>query len=82
MTLFNLPEGNGTALQDEEGRNALMMAAEAGHAEAVSELLAAGVPWNAVDRGGRSAGDYAMAEGHTEAVSLLIDAGRCPLPQK
>jgi hypothetical protein len=39
MSLFNVSEGKMPALQDEEGRNALMVAADA---EAVSEVLAGG----------------------------------------
>jgi type IV protein arginine methyltransferase len=38
-----------------------MHSAQGGHLAIVRALLAAGAPWNALDRQGRCAGEYAMA---------------------
>ena len=62
-------------LQDENGQNALMLAAAQGHTEVAARLLEAGAPWNALDREGHCAGDLAMQAGHQETVGLLLDAG-------
>lgn len=61
--------------EDVRGSSPLMAAALAGHAEVVAQLLAAGAPWNALDRAGLCAGDYAMSSGHEDAMELLVDAG-------
>ena len=37
-----------------------MHAAGGGHLEIVRTRLAAGAPWNALDRSGKGAGEYAM----------------------
>lgn len=65
-----------TSLQDEKGRNALMEAAAKGHDSAVTLLLAAGTPWNAIDKEGSCAGDLAVAAGHESTAEILLDAGR------
>ena len=38
-------------------------------------LLAAGAPWNALDRRGRCAGDLALDAGHSEAAEAILEAG-------
>ena len=63
------------ASQDEKGQNALMLAAAGGHDEVVTELLEAGLPWNAIDKEGYCAGDHAVRGGHQSTVNLLLDAG-------
>jgi protein arginine N-methyltransferase 2 len=57
------------------GRTALHAAAEAGNCDVISLLLAAGAPWNAVDRAGRCAGEAANDAGHAAAAAALLDAG-------
>ncbi|GMI21623.1 hypothetical protein TeGR_g3697 [Tetraparma gracilis] len=64
------------SLQEEEtGKSPLMAAAEIPSLHLLETLLAAGAPWNAVDRRGRCAGDYAVAAGSQECVDLLVEAG-------
>lgn len=65
-----------TSLQDRKGRNALMEAAAKGHDSAVTMLLAAGTPWNAIDKEGSCAGDLAVAAGHESTAEILLDAGK------
>ena len=60
---------------DATGQSALMVAARDGLADAVSALLQAGAPWNAVDRSGLCAGDYALRNGHQTIVETLVSAG-------
>lgn len=67
-----------TSLQDEKGRNALMEAAAKGHDSAVTLLLAAGTPWNAIDKQGSCAGDLAVAAGHESTAEILLNAGKIP----
>ena len=62
------------AQEDVEGMSALMHAAAGGHGEVVSFLLAAGAPWNAIDRRGRCAGNHALDNGHQTVVDALVDA--------
>lgn len=50
-----------TPQEPEGGSSCLMHAAQGGHLEIVRALLAAGAPWNALDRQGKCAGEYAMA---------------------
>ena len=38
-------------------------------------MLAAGAPWNALDRRGRCAGDLALEAGHSEAAEAILEAG-------
>lgn len=59
----------------ENGQSALMLAAEFGHAQIVSELLISGAPYNAVDKTGKCAGNYAIDHSHSRIVDALIDAG-------
>ena len=71
-----LAAGADAAYQDEAtGQSALMAAARDGLADAVSVLLQAGAPWNAVDRSGRCAGDLALAGNHQTVVETLVSAG-------
>ena len=53
----------------------MMLAAGGGHDEVVTELLEAGLPWNAIDKEGHCAGDHAVLCGHQSTVDLLLDAG-------
>ena len=52
-----------------------MLAAAGGHEPVVTQLLAAGVPWNAVDRHNDSAGDLAAKAGHEAVYELIVAAG-------
>ena len=71
-----LQQGADAAYQDEEtGCSCLMRAAKHGCLSNVSQLLAAGAPWNAVDRQGLCAGDHALAGGHEDTAAALLDAG-------
>ncbi len=54
-----------------DGRTALMLAAEGGHAAAIAALLAAGAEINAKDNDGRTALMYAEACEHEHAARLL-----------
>ena len=38
-------------------------------------LLAAGAPWNALNRHGKCAGDLALEAGHAEAAEAILEAG-------
>lgn len=58
--------------------NALMIAAQAGHAEAVAALLVAGADPNAVDKGGVTALGKAAVLGHVDIVRRLAEAGADP----
>jgi len=68
--------GMRTSFQDEKGRNALMEAAVKGHDRTVTVLLAAGTPWNAIDKEGSCAGDLAVAAEHESTAEILLDAGK------
>ena len=71
-----LENGADASWQNEEtGESMLMIAGKLGLPDAVSALLAAGAPWNAIDRNGRCAGDYALAAGHQVIVDALVTAG-------
>ena len=59
--------------EETHGRSALMLAAGAGHEAVVEVLLAAGAPWNAIDRRGQCAGNYALDAGHQTVVDALVD---------
>lgn len=61
--------------QDENGQNALILAAMGGHNAVVEALLEAGTPWNAIDKEGYCAGDHAMLAGHESTTELLIKTG-------
>ncbi len=54
---------------------ALLLAAEGGHAEAISALLAAGANINATNKAGASALHEAAYHGKTAAVELLVNSG-------
>lgn len=72
-----LQQGADAAYQDEEtGCSCLMQAAKHGCLSHVKQLLAAGAPWNAVDRQGLCAGDHAIARGHEDTATALLDAGQ------
>eukprot|EP00898_Chlorokybus_atmophyticus_P004517 jgi/Chlat1/5066/Chrsp33S08958 len=76
----HLKDGAAASFQDDtDGRSPLMAAAKANHTEVLQRLLAAGAPWNAIDRDGRCAGDYALENESKEAVDLLINAGEAQL---
>jgi protein arginine N-methyltransferase 2 len=62
------------AQSESDGRSALMIAADGGHAAVVQQLLEAGAPWNALDRRGYCAGNYALEANHQPLVDLLVDA--------
>jgi len=65
--------------QDEAtGTSPLMAAAALGDTASVEALLAAGAPWNALDRRGRCAGDCAMAGDHGDAAGAILEAGEWP----
>lgn len=69
-----LEQGADPGHQDEEGGVSLLMAAaEAGSAEAVGLLLAAGAPWQAQDKEGYTAGDYASGSRHSAILRQLLD---------
>jgi len=71
-----LENGADPTWQDQEtGESVLMTASRLGLADAVPALLAAGAPWNAIDRHGKCAGDYAIAAGHQVIVDALVTAG-------
>lgn len=63
---------------DSRGRNALMLAAEAGHTEAVQRLLGAGAETGHADRTKENALVLAASGGHVECVRALLDAGADP----
>ena len=44
--------------------------------QVVHALLAAGAPWNAVDRSGKCAGDLALEAGHKDAAEAILEAGK------
>ncbi|MGH9861583.1 MAG: ankyrin repeat domain-containing protein, partial [Candidatus Acidiferrales bacterium] len=58
-----------------DGITALMMAANAGHAAAITQLAEAGAHIDAADNAGRTALMLAAAKGHVAAVQALIEAG-------
>ena len=60
--------------ESEHGRSPLMLAAAGGHDNVVQALLAAGAPWNAIDRYGACAGNYALDAKKQNMVDLLVDA--------
>ena len=41
-------------------------------------LLAAGAPWNAIDRAGKCAGDLALEAGSKDAADAILEAGANP----
>jgi hypothetical protein len=55
----------------DNGRTALMLAANSGHTEAVRLLLEAGAPFRDVDRNGCSSVELARMAGHDHVVKLL-----------
>ena len=55
-----------------------MYAAASGDEASVQALLAAGAPWNAVDKSSRCAGDWAVEYGHEGTAKLLLEAGGLP----
>ena len=57
------------------GMSPLMAAAKGGHLKVCETLLAAGAPWNALDRNGMCAGNYATDFEHWDIVNLLVDEG-------
>lgn len=65
---------------DATGASCLMLAAGQGSERAVTLLLQAGAPWNAVDRKGRCAGEYALEGGHQTVVDMIVNhAVQCEL---
>ena len=74
-TVEQLLESIPAHVQDEaDGVSALMLAAGGGHLAIVELLLAAGAPWNAVDRRGRCAGNHALDNSQQHVVDFLVDA--------
>jgi ankyrin repeat protein len=69
--LASIPAG----AADEFGRNALMIAAEAGREDAVRELIARGAPLDAADRNGDTALTIAVRGNRAPTALLLIDSG-------
>lgn len=66
---------------DDQGRTALMLAAERGHVETVTMLLEVSPDLNLKTAAGKTAIELAAAANHVEIVSLLRRAGaRLPLP--
>lgn len=57
--------------EEEEGRSALMLAAEKGHMDVVVVLLERGAPWNALDRRGKCAGQYAFQNEHVDVANRI-----------
>ena len=57
--------------EEEEGKSALMLAAEQGHADTVEALLERGAPWNALDRKGQCAGQYAFGNEHHQVANRI-----------
>jgi len=60
-------------VQDVEGFTALHLAAMAGHAHVVSELLRHGVNLNCVTRAGQTVLHLAVCNGHLAVTALLLD---------
>ncbi len=61
--------------QDNQGRTALMLAAEAGDATAIGKLLTAGAALNTADKAGNTALGYAVQSGQEAPSLLLLTAG-------
>ncbi|KAK8940799.1 hypothetical protein KSP39_PZI010736 [Platanthera zijinensis] len=57
---------------DFDGMPPIMHAAAGGHANAVSCLLNAGAPWNALSPSNLSARDFSMLNDHQEALDVLL----------
>lgn len=71
-----LASGAEAHCQDNEtGESVLMLAAAGDMVDAVSALIAAGAPWNAIDRQGRCAGDFAIERGNQVVIDMLVSAG-------
>ena len=62
-------------LKDASGRSALLVAAEAGHADVCSTLVEEGADINSVDVNGWLALHHACAEDHVETALALVRAG-------
>lgn len=68
-----LADGADPSFFDSNGMTPMMHAAAGGHALAVSCLLDAGAPWNALSPSNLSAGDFAMQNAHQEAFDVLVN---------
>ena len=66
----------------EQGRSALIFAAEGGHASCVRLLLAHGADANVKDQNGNHPLIYAAQWGHTECLEILITVGKSDLQMK
>ena len=70
-----LEKGADVNAKDNDGRTALMFAAEKGHTEIVQILLKKGADVNAEDEYGGTALMIAAENGHTEIIKLLLEKG-------
>ncbi|EGD76103.1 hypothetical protein PTSG_00809 [Salpingoeca rosetta] len=61
--------------EEDQGKSALMLAAEHGHEDVVVMLLERGAPWNALDRRGKCAGQYAFQNEHHDIANRILNAG-------